>query len=139
MATKTAKKTATRTTAKTVDDYLAAAPKDRRAALIKLRKTIQAAAPKATEGISYGMAGFKHNGKYVVYFAYWMDHTALYGTGSQFIEAHAAELKPYVQSKGTLQFPADKPIPYELVAKIVRARIAEIEKPGKAGPATSGS
>ncbi len=139
MATKTAKKTAKKTAAKTVDDYLAAAPKDRRAALIKLRRTIQAAAPKATEGISYGMAGFKHNGKYLVYFAYWMDHTALYGAGSQFIDAHAAELKPYVQSKGTIQFPADKPIPYELVAKIVRARIAEIEKPGKAGPATSGS
>jgi uncharacterized protein YdhG (YjbR/CyaY superfamily) len=130
MATKTAKKTAAKAASpKTVDDYLAAAPKDRRAALIKLRRTIKAAAPKATEGISYGMAGFKHNGKYLVYFAYWTDHTALYGTGSQFIDAHAAELKPYVQSKGTIQFPADKPIPYALVTKIVRARIAEIEKP----------
>jgi uncharacterized protein YdhG (YjbR/CyaY superfamily) len=130
MATKTAKKTAAKAASpKTLDDYLAAAPKDRRAALIKLRRTIMTAAPKATERISYGMAGFKHNGKSLVYFAYWTDHTALYGTGSRFTHAHAAELKPYVQSKGTIQFPTDKPIPYELVTKIVKSRVAEVEKP----------
>jgi uncharacterized protein YdhG (YjbR/CyaY superfamily) len=111
---------------KTVDDYLAAAPKEHRAALAKLRKTIKAAAPKATESISYGMAGFKHERKYLVYFAYWKDHIALYGTGNDFIEAHVAEVKPYVQTKGTLKFPADKPLPYGLVTKIVKARIAEI-------------
>lgn len=131
MATKTAKKTAAKKTPpKTVDDYLAAAPKDRRASLIRLRKTIKAAAPKATEAISYGMAGFKHDGKYLVYFAYWADHTALYGSGSKFIDAHGDELKPYVQSKGTIQFPTDRPIPYGLVTKIVKARIAELKTNG---------
>ncbi len=124
------KKPAAKTTPKTVADYLAAAPKDKRAALMKLRTTIKAAAPKAAESLSYGMAGFKHNGKYLVYFAYWKTHVALYGTGSRFIEAHAAELKPYVQTKGTIQFPADKPIPYGLVTKIVKQRIAEIETAG---------
>jgi len=59
---------------------------------------------------------------------YFPGHIALYGTSNEFIKAHAAELKPYVQSKGTLQFPADKPLPYELVTKIVEARIAEIDK-----------
>ena len=112
---------------KTIDDYLAAAPQDHRAALTKLRKTIKAAAPKATEGISYGMAGFKHERKHLVYFAYWKDHIALYGTGNDFIEAHVAEVKPYVQTKGTLKFPADKPLPYGLVTKIVKARVAEID------------
>jgi uncharacterized protein YdhG (YjbR/CyaY superfamily) len=114
--------------AKTVDDYIATAPNDKRAALTTLRQTIKAAAPKATESVSYGMAGFKQDGKRVAYFAYWKAHVALYGTSRDFIDAHAAELEPYVQSKGTLQFPANKPLPYGLVTKIVKARIVEIEK-----------
>jgi uncharacterized protein YdhG (YjbR/CyaY superfamily) len=116
--------------AKTVDDYIASAPKGKRATLTKLRQTIKAAAPKATEIVSYGMAGFKQDGKRVAYFAYWKAHTALYGTSRKFIVAHATELKPYVQTKGTLQFPADKPLPYGLVTKIVKARVAEIEQAG---------
>ena len=112
----------------TVDDYIATAPKDKRAALTKLRKTIKAAAPKATEIISYGMVGYKLGANRVAYFAYWKTHIALYGTSTRFIKAHPAELKPYVQSKGTIQFPLEKPIPYGLVTKIVTARIAEIEK-----------
>ena len=129
MATQTTKKPARMTTkAKTVGEYIAAAPKDQRAALTKLRKAIKAAAPKATEAISYGMAGYKQNGKYLFYFAYWKEHVALYGTGSRVLDAYAAELKPYVQSKGTIQFPADEPLPYGLVTKMVKARIAEIEE-----------
>src|SRR5438874_12624392 len=87
--------------AKTVDDYIASAPKDRRAALTKLRLTIKAAAPKATELVSYGMAGFKQDGERVAYVAYRKAHTALYGPSREFIDTHAAEVKPYVQSKGT--------------------------------------
>jgi uncharacterized protein YdhG (YjbR/CyaY superfamily) len=112
----------------TVDDYLAAAPKGQLAALTKLRKTIKAAAPKATESVSYGIVGFKQNGERVAYFGYWKTHIALYATSGRFIKANAAELKPYAQSKGTIKFPADKPIPYGLVTKIVKTRIAEIEK-----------
>ena len=116
---------------KTVGDYLAAAPKDKRAVLTKLRKTIRATAPKATEGLGYGMAMFRHpNGRPLVYFAYWKDHCALYGAGLGFIEAHAAELKPYRLSKGTIRFAPDKPLPDRLVAKIVKARYAEAEKAG---------
>jgi uncharacterized protein YdhG (YjbR/CyaY superfamily) len=88
------------------------------------------AAPKATEIISYGMVGYKQGAKRVAYFAYWKTHIALYGTSYDFIKAHAAELKPYVQSKGTLQFPADKPLPYPLVTRIVKDRVAEIEEAG---------
>ena len=124
-----ARKVATKP-AKTVDEYIASAPEKRRAALKKLRQTIKAAAPKANEIVSYGMVGFKQDGKRVAYFAYWKSHTALYGTSRQFIKTNAALLKPYVQSKGTLQFPADKPLPYALVTKIVEARVAEIEKGG---------
>ncbi len=62
---------------KTVDDYIAAAPKEERATLMKLRLTIKAAAPKATESVSYGMVGYKQNGKRLVYFAYWNAYIAL--------------------------------------------------------------
>jgi uncharacterized protein YdhG (YjbR/CyaY superfamily) len=116
---------------KTVDEYFAAAPKDKRAALIKLRKAIKAAAPTASEGISYGIAVFKHkNGKPLVYLGYWKDHCALYGAGRGFIDAHAAELKPYGLSKGTIKFTVDKPFPERLMTQIVKARIAEVEKAG---------
>ena len=131
MATPTTKKHGAKATSlKTVDDYLAAAPKDKHAALSKLRKTIKAAAPKATEAMSYGIVGFKLRRKPVVYFGYWKTHYALYGMGSRVIDAQATELKDYVMSKGTIQFPADKPLPYRLVTKMVKARVAEIEKAG---------
>jgi uncharacterized protein YdhG (YjbR/CyaY superfamily) len=116
---------------KTVDDYLAAAPKDKRAALMRLRKTIKSAAPKAIESISYGIVGFKHNGKRLVYFGYWTTHCAMYGMSSSYIDAHAAELKAYgLTGKGMIRFTADKPLPDRLVRKIVKARIAEIERAG---------
>lgn len=124
MAPRTAKEPAAkpaRTT--TVKGYLAAAPKDKRAALMKLRKTIKAAAPKATEGLSYGIVGFKHEGKPVLYIGYAKDHCALYG-----IDTGTAELMGYDVSKGTVRFPADKPPPARLVTRIVKARLAEIEK-----------
>ena len=123
---------AARTThTRTVDDYLAGAPKDKRAALIKLRKAIRAAVPNVTEGLSYGMAVFKHpNGTPLVYLAYWKDHCALYGTGRDFIDAHASELKAYQLSKGTIRFTVDKPFPDRLMTQIVKARLAEVEKPG---------
>ena len=132
MATRVAKKTAAKAATKkavpkTVAGYIAAAPTEQRAALEKLRKTINAAAPKATEGLSYGIVGFKQNGKNVAYFGSWKAHIALYGVGGSVIDAHAAELRPYVQSKGTIQFPADEPIPYGLVTKLVKARVAELK------------
>ena len=128
MATRTKKKPAAKTTKpKSVDGYLAAAPKEHRPALMKLRQTIKAAAPKAKESVSYGMAGYKQDGKYVLTFGHWKQHVAIYGGFGAF----AAELKPYDQSgRGTVRFPVDKPLPYSLVARIVKARVAEIETAG---------
>src|SRR2546428_12409520 len=102
--TQSTKKPAVNTThTKTVDEYLAAAPKDKRAALIKLRNAIKAAAPKATESMSYGIAAFKHpSGKPLIYLGYWRDHCALYGTGRAVIEAHAADMKAYDLSERTM-------------------------------------
>ena len=132
MATKSTRKTVAGTATnkaapKTVAGYIAAAPKEQRAALERIRKTIKGAAPKATEGLSYGIVGFKQDGKNVAYFGSWKTHIALYGFGGSVIDAHAVELRPYVQSKGTIQFPADEPIPYGLVTKLVKARVAELK------------
>jgi uncharacterized protein YdhG (YjbR/CyaY superfamily) len=138
MATQTTRKPARKTAkAKTVGEYIAAAPRAERAALTKLRKTIKKAAPKASEAISYGMAGYKHNGKYLVYFAYWKAHVALYGIGTRVLRAYATDLEPYAQSKGTIQLPADEPLPYGLVTKMVKARVAEIEGDRERGTLTS--
>jgi uncharacterized protein YdhG (YjbR/CyaY superfamily) len=130
MVTQTRKAAAKATAAKTVDEYVAAAPPDKRATLTRLRKTIKAAAPKASESLSYGIVGFKLNRKPVVYFGYWKAHYALYGMGSRVTDAHAAELKSYALSKGTIQLPANKPLPYRLVTEMVKARVAEIEEAG---------
>ena len=72
--------------------------------------------------------GYKHEGQRLVYFGYWKDHCALYGFSSGFIDAHAAELKAYDLDKGTLRFTAGRPLPDRLVTKIVKGRLAEIER-----------
>ena len=116
--------------ATTVAEYLAAAPTDKRVALTKLRKTITAAAPGAIEGIGYGIAGYKYKGKPLLYFGYAKAHCALYGGIGSVIDAHAAELRTYDVSKGTIRFTTDKPLPDRLVTKLVKARMGEIDKAG---------
>ena len=111
--------------ARDVDDYLARVPEEARATLEKLRKTIKAAAPMASEVISYQMPMYKHHGM-LVGFAAFKDHCSLY-PGSAVMNAHKEELKRYGTSKGTIRFPANKPLPAALVKKLVKARIAENE------------
>lgn len=108
----------------THDEYLAALGVDQRRALEKLRKEIEAAAPKAEECISYGIPGFRLNGKLLVSYGAAAKHCAFY-PGST-LQAFKKEMKDYDTSgKGTIRFPADKPLPSALVRKIVKARIAE--------------
>jgi uncharacterized protein YdhG (YjbR/CyaY superfamily) len=109
---------------KTIDEYLAAIPEDKRAALEKLRQTIRAAAPKAEECISYGLAAFRQNGP-LVGFGATSNHCAFYLMSGTIVEAHKNELKNYDTSKGTIRFASEKPLPTALVRKLVKARIAE--------------
>jgi uncharacterized protein YdhG (YjbR/CyaY superfamily) len=110
---------------KTIDEYLAAVSPDKRAALEKLRKTIKAAAPKAEECISYGLAAFRLDGRVLVYFGASTNHCAFYPGSAATVADYKHELKGYETSKGTIRFPADKPLPASLVRKLVKARIAE--------------
>ena len=112
---------------KNIEEYLARVPEPARGTLNKIRAAIRSVAPPgATEAISYGMPAFKHNGV-LVWFAAFSKHCSLF-PGSSVIEAFQGELKSYATSKGTIQFPTDKPLPTALVKKLVSARIAENER-----------
>jgi len=108
-----------------VDDYLAAFPDDRRAVLEGLRQTIRAAAPEATESIAYQMPAFRMDGRILVSFAAFKHHYSLFPASGAVVDALDTELTPYLAGKGTIRFPANAPIPTELVTKIVKVRLAE--------------
>ena len=112
--------------AETVDDYLAAVPADARAALTRLRKTVKAAAPNATEVISYRIPMYRHQGP-LVSFAAFTDHCSFFIMSPAVTRRHAADLKEYTLGKATIQFPASQPLPATLVTKLVKARIVENE------------
>jgi uncharacterized protein YdhG (YjbR/CyaY superfamily) len=110
-----------------VADYLAGVREPQRAALEKLRKQIQAAAPEATETITYQMPGFRAHGRPLVSYAAFKDHCSFFPMSPKVIEEHADELKSYDLSKGTIRFTTEKPLPAALVKKIVKMRIEENE------------
>jgi len=113
------------TTSSAVDEYLATLPEDRRAWMQRLREAIRAAAPEATEVITYKMPGFRSDGTFLVSYDAYKRHYSLFPASEAVIEACGEELAPYVTGKGTISFPADIPVPVELVTKIVRVRVAE--------------
>ena len=113
---------------KTMDEYIKTFPKDVQSILEKMRQTIRKAAPEAVEAISYQMPTFKLNGKNLVHFAAFKNHIGFYPIPSG-IEAFKKALSPYKQGKGSVQFPIDKAIPYDLVKKIVIFRVKENRVP----------
>lgn len=102
----------------TIDEFIAKYPADVQATLLKIRQTIHKACPEATEKISYGIPTFAFHGN-LVHFAAYEAHIGFY-PGAGPIAELATELKPYDTSKGTVRFPLDKPIPYELITKMTK-------------------
>jgi uncharacterized protein YdhG (YjbR/CyaY superfamily) len=109
---------------KSVDEYLAGVPERARRTLNKMRAAIRTAVPaQATETISYRMPAFKHK-RVLVWFAAFADHCSLFPTAAV-VEAFQDELKGFTTSKGTIQFPMDKPLPIALIKNLVKARVAQ--------------
>jgi len=109
---------------KTIDEYIAGFPKDVQEILEKIRVTIRKAAPDTEETISYAIPTFTLKGKYLIYFAGYKKHIGVYPVPAGGAELNE-ELSVYQTGKGTLQFPLDKPIPYDLISKIVKLRVKE--------------
>lgn len=110
-----------------IDEYIACFPPGVQKLLKKVRETIRDAVPDATETISYAIPTFDLNGKHLVHFAGFKHHIGFYPTSSG-IAAFKKEITGYKNSRGSVQFPIDKPIPFYLIRKIVAFRINEIKK-----------
>jgi uncharacterized protein YdhG (YjbR/CyaY superfamily) len=108
----------------TIDKYLAEVSHEQRKVLEKLRRTIQSAAPEAEECISYGVPAFRLDGM-LVGFGASAKHCSFFLMSGSTVEDHKDLLKNYDTSKGTIRFPADKPLPQALVKRLVKARLAE--------------
>lgn len=113
-----------------IDEYIATFPEDIQQILRQMRAVIHAAAPEAEEAISYAMPTFKLNGN-LVHFAAFKNHIGFYPTPSG-TEAFQQQLSPYKAAKGSVQFPLNQPIPYDLVTQIVKFRVQETQAKAEA-------
>jgi len=122
--------TPNRPTAGSIDEYIAAFPQETQELLRQVRTVVRAAAPAATETISYAIPTFDLNGKHLVHFAGYAKHIGFYPTGSGG-EAFAEELKGYKGGKGSVQFPIGKPLPIDLIRRIVEFRVGQVARKGQ--------
>ena len=114
--------------ATTVDEYLAALPEERRGPMEELRRAIRRAAPAAIETIAYAMPAFRSpTGRFLVSYDAFKAHYSLFPSTDEMEAELGDELRPFLAGKGTIRFPADRPIPIGLVERIVRIRVAEVE------------
>lgn len=115
---------ANRSTANSIDEYIAGFPPETQKVLEELRALIKASAPDATETISYAIPTFDLNGKHLVHFAGYERHVGLYPAPSG-LEAFKKDLKPYKSGKGSVQFPLGQPLPKDLIRRIVEFRVEQ--------------
>jgi uncharacterized protein YdhG (YjbR/CyaY superfamily) len=111
----------------TIDEYIKTFPRDVQSILEKMRRTIRKAAPEAEETISYQIPTFKLNGNSIAHFAAFKKHIGLYPPAPKEFKKEASSFEG---PKGNLKFPIDKPIPYDLVTRIVLLRRKILEKKG---------
>jgi uncharacterized protein YdhG (YjbR/CyaY superfamily) len=113
---------------KTVDEYIASFPEEVQKVLQTIRQTIKEVLPDSEEVISYNIPAFITQGERVIYFSGWKKHTSLYPF-TDAMEKEFSETSEYNTSgKGTIQFPLDKPLPLDLIRKIVKFRVREMQE-----------
>jgi uncharacterized protein YdhG (YjbR/CyaY superfamily) len=108
----------------TVDEYISGLPDDVRPIVERIRSTVHAMVPDAEETMSYGMPTITLNGRYLMYFAGWKKHVAIYPLPAG-DEAFERDIAPYRAAKGTVRFPLGKPVPYDLVERLVALLVAQ--------------
>jgi uncharacterized protein YdhG (YjbR/CyaY superfamily) len=113
---------------KSVEAYFKSLPPEQRKALQKLRETIATAAPTAEDGITYSMPGFLLGGKGFVGYMAFKDHYSFFPMSPAAVDAHRKELGDHVTGKGTISFDYGERLPVPLIKKVVRTRLAEVEK-----------
>jgi uncharacterized protein YdhG (YjbR/CyaY superfamily) len=115
-------------TAEKIRVYLAAQPPHTRAVLRRIRAIIRATAPRAVEAFSYGIPGFRLEGRTFVWYAGWKQHVSLYPIGDAIRRELGDQIKDYPTSKGTIRFPLDAPLPLPIVKRLVKARITQMRR-----------
>jgi uncharacterized protein YdhG (YjbR/CyaY superfamily) len=112
----------------TVDEYLATKPEAQRAGLMTMRAAIRAAAPEADEVITYKMPGFKTHGRFLVSYDAFKAHFSLFPASEAVIVELGDDIRPYLHGSGTIRFAADRPIPVDLIARVIAIRLREYDE-----------
>jgi len=133
LASSSAEKTGSTRTSAELRAYFASVPPNVRRNLKKVRETIRGVAPDAVEHFSYGMPAFRLDGKPLVWYAAWKKHYSIYPFGAAILRAHASDAERYETSKGTIRFPIMEPPPFDLVRRLVKARVAELREATRTG------
>jgi len=117
---------------RSIDEYIAGFPDEVQGLLQEVRGVIRETAPEAEETISYGIPTFTLNGRYLIYFAAYKTHLSLYPAPVG-VQEFEADMAAYRSGRGTLRFPYDRPVPFELIRRIVKFRVKESKvRAGKA-------
>lgn len=109
-----------------LDDYVASLPEDRRHAVRLIRDLAVAAAPDAIETISYGMPALRLDGHFLVSWSAFKRHDSLFPASAAVVQALGDDIAPYLAGRGTIRFPADRPIPEDVVTRVVATRVTEL-------------
>jgi uncharacterized protein YdhG (YjbR/CyaY superfamily) len=111
-----------------VDEYMASLPGERRAVMEQMRSTIRGAAPDATEAIAYNMPALRWEGRFLVSYEAYKRHYSIFPWTDAMLAELGDELSPYAVGKGTLRFPANRPIPLDLVTRIIEIRLRDVTR-----------